>query len=283
MLQGRTRPGSRLGIEWNACGLSLAKARALEQALGGTYRLEDASELIDRLRAVKSVAEIEVVRTAAKLADDAYAQLSGLVAPGRYDGDLLATLHGTIFRGGGGYPANECLLGSGRESILLRHHAGRRIIEQNDPLFIEYAAPYKRYHVALLRTLVAGKPTARQAEMHKVCLEALEATQAALRPGILLGDLFDRQAAIFDRAGHSENRVHSCGYGLGATFPPTWVDWPFIQTGSRVEVRPGMTLLLLMILLDRKEAFGVGVGHTVLVTEHGCEPLSQAPLGLQVQ
>ncbi len=68
--------------------------------------MEDASELISRLRVVKSAAEIVYLRRAAELADRALAAARPLVRPGAFEGDVLAAMHGAIFAGGGDYPGN---------------------------------------------------------------------------------------------------------------------------------------------------------------------------------
>jgi Xaa-Pro dipeptidase len=114
--------------------------------------------------------------------------------------------------------------------------------------------------------------------MHDACREALLAAEARLAPGATLGSVFDAQARVLDMAGFREERLHTCGYGLGATFPPTWVDWPFIHAGSSIKAREGMVLLLLVLLIDRRRGMAYGLGRTVLVTEGGCEPLSRLPL-----
>lgn len=274
--------GKRLGVEWDAFGLTLPKARALEDAFTGFCELVEASDVVSRLRAVKSPAELAHVRRAATLADEALDEVRRLTVPGRCDGDILAALHGVVFRGGGGYPANECILNSGEDAVLLRHHAGRRQIARGDLVLVEFAAPYRRYHVGVLQTILTGRPSSRQQAMHAACIEALRTAEDALRPGAELGRVFDAQAAALDAAGFGEERLHSCGYGLGATFPPTWVDWPMLHSGSHVRAEPGMTLLLLMILVDRNHRYAMGVGRTVLVTDNGCESLSRGSLDLAV-
>lgn len=272
--------GSRLGVEWEAHGLTALKARALESALADVYELIDASDLVARLRAVKSPAELDHVRRAARLADEALSEVRRRTVPGRFDGDILATLHDVIFRGGGGYPANECIVNSGDEALLLRHHAGRRYIGDQDQVLVEFAAPYRRYHVGMLQTILTGKPTKRQIAMHEACRDAFAAASRESRPGNSLGGVFDAQAAILDAAGFGAQRLHTCGYGLGATFPPTWVDWPMLYSGNPEPVVANMTLLLLIILIDREHGNSMGVGRTVLVTDNGGRSLTETSTDL---
>jgi Xaa-Pro dipeptidase len=104
--------GSRLGIEFDAHGLTAYNWRLVEAALEGFCKLEDASDLVSRQRLVKSPAEITYVRRAAELADDALDEAIKLAAPGAFEGDILAAMQGAVFRGGGDYPGNEFIIAS---------------------------------------------------------------------------------------------------------------------------------------------------------------------------
>jgi Xaa-Pro dipeptidase len=95
--------------------------KRLEAALEGFAALEDASLVVSRLRLVKSPAEIAYVRRAADLADEAYDEAVRLCAAGAFEGDILAAMHGAIFRGGGDEPANEFIIGSGPGALLCRY------------------------------------------------------------------------------------------------------------------------------------------------------------------
>ena len=103
--------GRRLGVEWEAYGLTARNGQRLTAALEGFCALEDASELVSRLRVVKSPAELAYVRRAAELADDALDEANRLAQPGAFEGDILAAMHAAVFRGDGaphsaGDPAN---------------------------------------------------------------------------------------------------------------------------------------------------------------------------------
>ncbi|MBI4184541.1 MAG: aminopeptidase P family protein, partial [Proteobacteria bacterium] len=91
--------GKRLGVEWEAYGLTGRNARRLAAALEGFCALEDASEVVTRLRLVKSATEIGYVRRAAELADAALAEAVRLARPGAFEGDILAAMQGAVFRG----------------------------------------------------------------------------------------------------------------------------------------------------------------------------------------
>ncbi|MGE5200470.1 MAG: aminopeptidase P family N-terminal domain-containing protein, partial [Acidobacteriota bacterium] len=82
--------GKRLGVEWEAYGLTARNGQRLAAALDGFCSLADASELVTRLRVVKSAAELAYVRRAAELADDALGEARRLARPGAFEGDILA-------------------------------------------------------------------------------------------------------------------------------------------------------------------------------------------------
>jgi Xaa-Pro dipeptidase len=274
--------GSRLGVEYEAYGLTARNGKRLEAALDGVCGLTDASLLVSRLRLVKSAAEIAYVRRAAELADDAYDEAVRLTEAGAFEGDILAAMHGAIFRGGGDYPGNEFVIGSGPGALLCRYYTGRRSLDSQDQFTLEWAGSYRHYHAAMMRTFVIGEPPPRQREMYTVARDALLAVEAALVPGHPVGEAFDAHAEVLDQAGHGAHRLNACGYSLGATYSPNWMDWPMLYHGNPVEVAPGMVFFCHMIIFDSDAGLAMSHGRTSLIGEAGAEPLSRAPLDLVV-
>ena len=275
--------GKRLGIEYDTHGLTAANGKRLDVALAGFAEATDASDLISRLRLVKSAAELAYVRRAAELADDALAAAIAETRDGADEGAILAAMHAAVFRGGGDYPGNPFIIGSGRDALLCRYKSGRRRLDARDQLTLEFAGVYRHYHACLMRTLLVGAPTARQRAMHAACREALLACEARLSPGTPIGAVFDAHAEVFDRHGLRAHRLNACGYSLGATYAPSWMDWPMCFHGNPVEVGPGMVFFLHMILADSEIGLAMTLGRTSLITERGPEPLSRAPLDLIVK
>ena len=282
ILTAAGRRGQRLGVEFEAYGLTARSGRMLEAALDGFCRLEDHSDLVSRLRLVKSPAEIVFVREAARLADAALDEAHRLSRPGAFEGDILAAMQGAIFAGGGDYPANEFIIGSGADALLCRYFTGRRHLAERDQLTLEFAGVYRRYHACLMRTILVGDAEPRQRAMHAACRAALAASEAALKPGAEMGAVFDAHAETLDARGFRPNRLNACGYSLGTTYAPNWMDWPMFFTGNPIVVAPNMVFFLHMIVMDSDAGQAMTLGRTVLVTETGCEPLSQASLDLVV-
>ncbi len=282
ILQEHGAAGGKLGIELEAYGLTGRNWQRTSEALEGFCALEDASDMVSRLRLVKSASELEYVRKAAELADDALAAAIETAGAGVFEGDVLAAMQGAVFRGGGDYPGNEYIIASGRDALLCRYFTGRRHLSDDDQLTLEFAGAYRHYHACLMRLIRIGEPGERQARMYEACREALDACMDTLEPGRTMGEVFDAHAKVLDGAGYQEHRLNACGYSLGTTFAPNWMDWPMFYTANPVTAEPGMVFFLHMILADSDAGLGASLGETVLVTETGCERLTKSDTGLVI-
>jgi Xaa-Pro dipeptidase len=268
------------GVEWDAYGLTARNGQRVSAALDGLATLEDASELISRLRMVKSAAELTYIRRAAALADRALAVAEQASGPGAFEGDILAGMHDVNFRAGGDAPANPFIIGSGPGAQLCRSYTGRRQLDADDQLTLEFAGVWRHYHACLMRTFLIGRADPRLATMHAACVEALHAAEAALRPGQPLGAAFAAHARVLDQRGLHAHRLNACGYSLGATYAPTWMDWPMLHAGQTQPAEPGMVLFVHAIVFDAPNGLAMTLGRTCVITEAGASPLSPAPLQL---
>jgi len=282
LLDGMGQRGKRLGVEYEAYGLTARNGQRLAAAMEGFCTLADASQLVTRLRLVKSAQEIAYVRRAAELCDAAWDAAVARAGAGVSEADVLADMHGAIFRGGGDDPANEFIVGSGPQALLCRYHSGRRTLDPQDQLTLEWAGTYRHYHSAMMRTLAVGAAPARQREMHAVAQDALLAVEEALKPGRRVGEAFAAHAETIDRAGWSAHRLNACGYSLGAVFAPNWMDWPMLYRDNPVVVTPGMVFFCHMIIFDSDAGLAMTLGRTSLIGAAGAEPLSRASLDLVV-
>jgi Xaa-Pro dipeptidase len=283
ILEGHGCRGRKLGVEYEAYGLTARNGKRLEAVLEGFATLEDVSDLVSRLRLVKSPAEIVYVRRAAELADLALDEAHRLAGPGADEAEILAAMQSAIIRGGGDDPANEFIIGSGDDALLCRYFSGRRKLSAKDQLTLEFAGAYRHYHSCLMRTIPIGAPPTRQREMHKVAVDALEACKAALMPGRPIGDVFDAHARVLDAAGYQAYRMNATGYSLGTTFAPNWMDWPMFYHGNPEPAAPGQVFFIHIIIFDSERGLAMTTGQTVLVSERGVEALSKRPLDLVVR
>ena len=273
---------SNLGVEYEAYGLTGRNAIRLNNSLINFTNLHDKSELISFLRVLKSPVEIVYVKKAAELADKAMDAAWKHTHAGQNESKILAEMQGAIFNGGGDYPANEFIIGSGKNALLCRYQSEKRNLDEVDQLSIEWAGTYKHYHSAMFRTIPIGKINDKQKKMYEACVETLKACEKKLKPGNKVGEVFDVHAEIFDKFGYKKSRMNACGYSLGATFAPNWMDWPMLYTGNPVILSSGMVFFMHMILMDSENQLAMNLGETYLVTEKGNERLGKKKLDLVI-
>ena len=275
--------GARIGVEYDTHGLTAANGRALDETLRTFGTIEDASNLVPALRVVKSAAELAYVRRAAKLADDALDSGLKLIHAGADEGEILAAMQGAVFSGGGDYPANPFIIGSGPDALLCRTKTGRRKLDVQDQITLEFAGVYRLYHVALMRTVLIGEPTQRHRELHAAAEEALAACEEVMRPGRTFGEVFDAHARVVDAHGMTKHRLNACGYSLGARYAPSWMEWPMFYRDNPAVIAPDMVLFAHMILMDSDAGAAMCLGRTYLTTEEAPQSLSQHGTGLLVR
>jgi Xaa-Pro dipeptidase len=275
--------GRRIGVEWASKGLDAASGRALDAAFADAATLVDASRLLPELRLAKSAAELAYVRRAAKLADAALGAALDVTGPGADEARIQAALTGAVHAGDGDGTGNPPVVGSGPYALLCRTHSGRRRLDPTDQLTLEWAGAYRHYHAAQMRTICVGTASARHLELFDAAHEALAACEARLRPGYTVGEVYAAHAQVFDRLGLAAHRLNACGYALGATFAPSWMEWPMFYEANPVVLEPDMVFFLHMILMDSDTGTAMTLGRTSIVTDGAPEPLSAHPLELLVR
>ena len=274
--------GKNIGVEYEAYGMTGRSAMKLNESLKNFCTLGDHSELITALRVVKSDEEITYVKKAAELADKALDVVWKFAKKGVSESKILAEMNKVIFEGGGDYPANEFIIGSGKNALLCRYQSEKQILSSPDQLTIEWAGTYKHYHSAMFRTIPIGKANKKHYKMHEACIAALKNCEKELIPGNKIGNVFDIHAKTFDDLGFKKARMNACGYSLGATFSPNWMDWPMLYTKNPYNIEVGNIFFLHMILMDSDSQLAMNLGETYLVNEKGSERLGKQKLDLVI-
>lgn len=273
----------RLGVEYDSYGLTHFNGRRLEATMQGFATLVDASRMVPFLRVTKSAEEIACVREAARLSDLADQAAIDLLAPGVDEGAILAAQHNAIFAAGGDYPGNEFIIGSGRDALLCRYKSGRRKLDANDQITLEFAGAWRHYHAAIMRTHVVGEPRKLHIAYHAAAQAALLACEAELKPGRTAGDVYAGHARVFDEHGLSGHRLNACGYSLGAKFTPSWMDPPMFYERNDFVIAENQIFFAHMILMDSESETALCLGRTYLVTAQGAQALNAPDLALVVR
>lgn len=259
---------------------AVAPRDLMPHGLSGLLReggFADGTGIVDRLMICKLPAEIEAVRKAAKLADEGYAAFREASRPGIKEYELTAATE-TYFRSRG-CAENFMILGSGGAEVRGMHPPGTRVLQAGDMVTTELTPAVEGYYAQLCRTLVIGQPTADQQKAFDVYREAMDAGIAKVAPGVTAGEVATAENDIFRREGLGDyvtseyTRVR--GHGLGL-----YVDGrPALLEDVEMVLEPGMTLIVHPNTFNPVVGYVV-LGDTVLVTESGCEVLTETPAEL---
>jgi Xaa-Pro dipeptidase len=272
-------PGDRVGVERASMYLPVAiweRVRATLDEVDWT----DGSGVVDGVRAVKTPAEIVLVRRAAAISDRAIQAGIAAVGAGVTERAVAAAVYHELLRAGSEQPGIAPLIRA-RDRLLQEHVTwGDHALGPGDALFMELSASVGRYHAPLSRMVYLDRAPMGTDRAAGITLGGLETVRASLRPGTVTADVYAAWQRVVDEGlGHSRYRRHHCGYLVGIGFPPSWVGGSAvvgIRNGGDLVIREGMVFHVLSWLLDQEPADYV-VSDTVLVTADGGEMLTTTP------
>lgn len=277
-LAGHGMAGKRVGIQLDTMGLTPRLYDELTAELDGWCTLVDASDLVRTLRLVKSPAELTYVRRAGEIVDTCRDVAIAETRPGAHEGHLMGRLWYTTFAEDGDPPAHRSPIGNGASALNTRYTTRRKPIGENDQVTFELGAGYRHYHAADMFTVLTGpRVDPRHLRMHEACRDALHAVQEKLRPGSTAGDLYEAHRAAFARHGYEHAILAACGYTMGATWPPTWMEQPQIYAGNPVVLEPDMTFFTHMVLVDHDTGLTMSLGEQVIITAGAPEIVTAVP------
>lgn len=263
------RPNATIGMELSSPYLPVSTHLELRHRLG-TATVLDVSSDLDRLRYVKSEAEIRYLRRAAAIADAGMAAAIAAVAPGRAENEVNADIQHAMWTAGTENPPFPTLLGSGPRSGLFHAYAGDRVIDQDDTVLVELMGVKAQYTANMLRTLVAGKASSHVRDLHKIVVEAFWAGFELARPGTPVAEL-DRATRLV-RRDYADFIPGRAGFGVGIGYPPGDVG-PSILEGSDYVLEPGL-VFSLEPSIAQYEGLTIIVGNCILVTDGAPELLN---------
>lgn len=171
--------------------------------------------LVEQLRMVKDDHEIELLRTACAISDQAFADISGSIRPGITERDLARILEARMIELGADKPAFESIVAAGENGAIPHHSPTDRQLRAGDLVTIDFGALYQGYHADMTRTIALGAPADWQRDLYALVAEAQRAGRHALAPGASAGDVDRAARSIIEAAGHGDDFRHGLGHGVG--------------------------------------------------------------------
>ena len=261
--------GKRLGVEF--LNMRVLELKHLEQYAPGCQML-DAGGVLSELRMIKDAKEIEHIRQAIRITEQALQEVADAIQPGRADLEIAAELKIAFLRAGGQGMSFEPIVVAGPESASPHAGPSGRLIEPGDLIVIDCGVTYQGYVADITRTFAAGPIAPRLEHVYEIVKEANAAGRAAVRPGVPAQDVDRVTRQVIARAGYGEYFVHRTGHGLGLEVHEP----PYIVEGNEALLRPGMTFTIEPGIYLPGQG-GVRIEDDVLVTPQGAETLTTFP------
>jgi Xaa-Pro dipeptidase len=276
--------GGRIGYEATSWFVPPAVFARLQAALG---EMEPVYDLIEGLRLVKSPAEVELIRKAARFTEAGMRAAFEASRTGNTEDDVAAATYHAMIARGSSYPSLPPFIATGSRSALPHATWSGRPLERGDVLFYETGGVADRYGAALVRVGVIGEPAPEIAPTLNRAVgaisEAIEALIEAIKPGVTGEEVHRASRGPIERAGWGDVNRNRSGYSIGISFPPDWGEGQIysLREHEHRPLEPGMVFHLVPNVLIPDVA-GVCLSETVLVTDAGCEALTSYPRELVV-
>lgn len=258
-------------IGFEETSLTYAEWRELNESISGAELLP-VENLVAKFRMVKDEDEIATIREAAVLADRAFHHVSSTIRPGMTERELALEIDYFMRRNGAEEVAFETIVAEGDRSALPHAKPTDRAIREGEFIIMDFGARCGGYHSDITRTLLLGRADERRQKVYDIVLEAQRLAIAAIRPG-LQGWQIDAAARDYISAqGYGEYFGHGLGHGLGLDVH----DGRILTRKSEIVLRPGMVVTVEPGIYIPGWG-GVRIEDDVLVTDSGCETLTQSP------
>lgn len=213
-LPGLLSPIDAKRVGFEASGVSFSTYQQLAAALGDRD-LVPTEAVVESLRAVKGEDELEPIRRAVRLADDAFDAVSPAIRSGMTEKQVAWELERTMREMGSESMPFDIIVASGPNAALPHHRPGDRAIQRGEPVVIDMGARVDGYCSDLSRTVYLGQPDGFFGRIYHLVLEAQLAAMAGITEG-MSGNQADALArTTIAEGGHGEDFGHGLGHGIG--------------------------------------------------------------------
>ncbi|PFD71479.1 M24 family metallopeptidase [Bacillus cereus] len=201
----------KLGIEEN--NMTLQQYKNLQKYVHA--EMVQVCEIIENIRIIKDTPEIETMKTAANIADEAFHHVLTFLKPGLSENDVRDELEFFMRKKGATSSSFQIIVASGVRSSLPHGVASSKIIERGDIVTLDFGALYEGYCSDITRTVAIGEPSEEFKKIYNVVLEALKRGTEAIKPGETAKSIDDITRDYITEHGYGQYFGHSTGHGLG--------------------------------------------------------------------
>jgi len=273
----------QIGVEMDAHYFTAYCYEKLKHGLPNA-KIKDTERLVNWVRVVKSNAEIDFMKKAAIISDNAMKTAMDIINPGVRQCDAVAEIQKTLFKGtndfGGEYASIATLLPTGKGTSASHLTASDEKFVSGESTVVELSGTYKRYHAPMARTVNLGKPEQKKIDAMNATNEALEAGINASKPGNTANDVAEKFWAILDK--YKIKKESRTGYSIGIGYPPDWGEHTLnISKGDMTILKPNVCFHMIAVM--QFGDWGVEASESIRITEGGNELLCNFSRDLHVK
>ena len=237
--------------------------------------LSPAQSLLDELRAAKDEDELEAMKKAQKITDDAFRAILNFIRPGMTEREVAARLVYEMLRLGAEKVSFDPIVAAGPNGSRPHAVPGNRVVESGMFITMDFGCKVDGYCSDMTRTVAVGQPDEEMERVYETVLAAQRAGINAARAGVTGSDIDAAARRVIEEAGYGEYFTHSFGHSLGIEIHESPNASPKEQrempVGAVISAEPG-------IYIPGK--FGVRIEDVLILKEGGCEDITRSPRNL---
>ncbi len=271
-----------LGLDGKRVGVEPRQMRLLEfsyvKAGAPEADYPDASDLLAGLRIKKDKAEVDAMRQAVKIAQDALKAAIPLIKIGMTERELASELVMQLLKHGSDSEMPFApIVSAGPNSANPHASPTERKLQGGDLLVVDWGAAFDGYISDLTRTFAIGEVDEECKKIHKIVQQANAAGRAAAKPGVPCANVDIAARDVIEKAGYGKYFTHRTGHGIGMEGHED----PYMRGDNMQLLEPGMAFTVEpgIYLTDRN---GVRIEDNVVITETGADVLSDMPREIKV-
>jgi Xaa-Pro dipeptidase len=232
--------------------------------------IEDATPVMDALRIRKDPGEVDLMRGAIAITEQALQTVIERVKPGMTERQITTYLNMALVEAGSGPLPFDPIVLAGPRAALPHGGPTERELGAGEVLLIDFGTRKDGYVSDITRTFAVSRPLAGK---HAAVYEAVKAANAAghqtAKPGASCQDVDRAARQVITDAGFGEYFIHRTGHGIGLDGH----ERPYIVEGNATVLEPGMTFTVEPGIYIPDE-IGVRIEDDVVITPEGCESLT---------
>jgi Xaa-Pro dipeptidase len=257
-------------------GVEPTHMRVLElnflQTAAPSARFVSAEALISRLRMVKDDEEVDCMRTAVRIAQEAFKETLLFVKAGKSEKQVAAELTYQLLRHGSETSTFSAIVASGPNGADPHAGPSDRLLAPGDLVVVDWGASYKGYQSDITRTLVIGEPLSEQEVIASIVAKANTTARAAAKTGATAKQVDEAARTVIEQAGYGKQFIHRTGHGLGLEVH----EHPYLYKENNLVLESGMAVTIepgIYFVGD----YGIRIEDDVIIRDGGGETLTDLP------